>query len=52
MSIYNTAEIRKKIDDFDELVREAVAKGNIKDVFPKERTTLVSKTSESDKIYD
>ena len=52
MPSYTTAEIRKMIDDYDDLVREAVANGNLKDLFPEERVTLVSKISVLDQIYD
>ena len=45
MSPYTPAEIRNMVDNFDALVREAVGKGNLKDVFTRERDTLVSKTT-------
>ena len=45
MSSYTPADIRNMVDDFDALIREAVGKGNIKDVFTRERYTLVSKVT-------
>jgi hypothetical protein len=43
MSTYNLSDIRKLIDDLDEIIRASVIKGDIAAVFEKERATLVSK---------
>jgi hypothetical protein len=42
MSTYTPADIRKMVDELDDIMRGAIARGDIKTVFGKERPTLVS----------
>jgi len=46
MSSYTPADIRKKVDDFDDIIRAAVIERNIESVFGKKRRNFVSN------IYD
>lgn len=39
---YTTADVRKMVDDLDEIVRAAVDKGDVEQVFAKERGNFVS----------
>lgn len=41
MSSYTPAEIRKVVDDMDDVIRAAVRNGDIEKVFTQERSTLV-----------
>ena len=43
MSSYTIAEVRKMVDDVDEIIRAAVVNGDIARVFVKERAALVRK---------
>lgn len=45
MTTHNQAEIRKLVDDVDDLLRASVAYGDIEKVFKKERGKLVSPLS-------
>lgn len=47
MSSYTPADIRKIIDDLDDILRAAIKDGNIEAVFTRERGTLVSKMCHS-----
>lgn len=42
MSTYTTVDIRKMIDDLDDILRAGIDAGNIKDVFSRERGNFVS----------
>jgi hypothetical protein len=43
MSTYNVSDIRKLVDDLDDIIRASVLKGDIATVFGNERASLVSK---------
>jgi hypothetical protein len=43
MSTYTTADVRKMVDDLDDIIRAAVANGDVQEVFARERGNFVSK---------
>jgi hypothetical protein len=43
MSAYTTADVRKIVDDLDDILRSAVVNGDVAEVFARERGNLVSK---------
>ena len=43
MSIITTADVRKMVDDLDDNLRAAVIRGDVSEVFKRERGTMVSK---------
>jgi hypothetical protein len=42
MSTYTTADVRKMVDDLDDIIRGAVDKGDVEEVFGRERGKMVS----------
>jgi hypothetical protein len=49
MSTYTTADVRKMVDDLDDLIRAAVDKGDVEEVFARERVNVVSNLYELDR---
>lgn len=45
MTTYTTADIRKMVDDVDDIIRKAVNNGDIEEVFGRERANLVRNSS-------
>jgi hypothetical protein len=43
MSTYTVADIRKMVDDLDDVIRASIGQGDIETVFVKERPAFVSK---------
>jgi hypothetical protein len=44
MSTPTTAEVRKMVDDLDDIIRASVIRGDIESVFGKERKAVVRKS--------
>jgi hypothetical protein len=42
MSTFSTAEVRKMVDDLDDVIRSSVVKGDVETVFGRERANMVS----------
>ena len=42
MTTYTTADVRKMVDDLDDIIRGAVDQGDVEEVFARERGKMVS----------